>query len=490
MDRAAAEGDRLSETPEVAAAASPLAPSPVRTWPPLDLVAVALLVAASVILVSVGVIRTSAAGAMAAGGIAGGLALVLVARRSMEAFVLVVLVLRASLDGLHRPGAESWTDPAPILAAVFAIVGVVWLLGRRFGGRRHPVSAVAVALAAFLAAATLSTLTSQAPRQSAGELARLAVAALMFFVVDRVCEDSHRPDRFLLAVVAAAAVPVTVALAGPLVGLDRVEVKDRIERVVSTFAQSNPFGHFLAIVVIVLAAYVLVGPRHRRGWALLAAVPVVLTLALTYTRLAWGAAAIALVVMVWLSGRRWLSPVILVALLGAAVLSPSVGNRVERLMSRNAVVAGSESALGWRWSHWVDVYHLAEDNPVTGIGPDVVARRLPDHQPPHNDYLRAFVEYGVLGFGAFVGLLATLVLSAVSALRRASGLDAKSVALAFVGVVTTLVVTSVAANVLGQIVLLWYVFALAAAGAWVARHHRIASSDEPTASSARWISTP
>jgi O-antigen ligase len=193
--------------------------------------------------------------------------------------------------------------------------------------------------------------------------------------------------------------------------------------------------------------------------------------------------------MVWLSGRRWLAPVILTALAVVAVLSPSVGDRLERLTSNDSVVAGSESAFGWRWNHWVDVYHLAGDNPVTGVGPRIVEQELPGHQPPHNDYLRAFVEYGALGFVAYVALLASLVGLALGAHRRASGIDARTVALAFVGIVTALVVTSVAANVLGQIVLLWYVFALAAAAAWVARHHRVARSEGASVSLAGWPSS-
>jgi hypothetical protein len=46
-----------------------------------------------------------------------------------------------------------------------------------------------------------------------------------------------------------------------------------------------------------------------------------------------------------------------------------------------------------------------------------------------------------------------------------------------VGVVSAFVVASAAANLLGQVVLLWYVFALAASAAWVARHHAVKVDD-------------
>jgi O-antigen ligase len=446
------------------------------TVPLTVLIGLVALAAATAVLVSVGTTRPGAGWALAVGSLAGAVALLVVARFTMEGFVLLVLVLRPSMDGLHAVGATAWTDPPTVLAVVFGGVGVVWLAARRAKGRRQPVSTVEVMVAAFLGAVALATLTSELPRASAGQLARLAVSGLMFVVVARVCEDTGHPERFLLAVPAAAAVPVGVALVGPLVGVDRVELKDDIERVISTFAQSNPFGHFLTIVVIVLAAYALVGPRRPRVLALTASVPVALALGLTYTRLAWVAAAAALLVMAWAAGRQRLVPVIVVGLAGAALLSPSVGDRLERLTDANPGVAGSEPALGWRWDHWQDVYRLAGDNPITGIGPGVVERRVANHQPPHNDYLRAFVEYGAAGFVTYVGLLVALVVTAVGARRVAEGIRARTVALAAVGVVTALVITSVAANLLGQVVLLWYVFALVAAASWVLRHHRVGVS--------------
>jgi O-antigen ligase len=476
MDPAAPDGGRISEMPE-APGVAPAGPAAATSVPQPLLIGLVALGAVAVALVLVGTTRPGAGWALAAGSVVGALALLGVARRSMEGFVLLVLVLRPSLDGLHAVGRSSWTDPATLLAIVFGGAGLFWLVARRLQGRRHPVSIVEVAIAAFLGGVALATLTSEEPRASAGQLARLAVAGLMFVVVARVCEDTGRPDRFLVAVLAAAAVPVTVALIGPAVGVDRVEMKDQIERVVSTFAQSNPFGHFLTIVVIVLAAYALIRPRRQRTLALVAAVPVALALALSYTRLAWVAAAVALLVMAWAAGRRWLVPIIAIALVAAALLSPSVADRLERLTDSNPGVAGSEPALGWRWDHWKDVYRLAADNPVTGVGPGVVERRVANHQPPHNDYLRAFVEYGAVGLVTYLGLLGSLVVTAIRARRVGEGSSARTVALAAVGVVTALVVTSVAANMLGQVVLLWYVFALVAAAGWVVRHQRVHGAD-------------
>ena len=301
--------------------------------------------------------------ALAVGSMAGALALVLVARRSMEAFVLLVLVLRPTLDGLHASSGVAATDPARVLGVLFVAVSLVWWGSRWLEGRRHPSSAAGLALAAFLVAAAVATLGSEAPGHSAAELARLGTAVLMFFVVDRLCEDTGRPDRVLGAVLAAAAIPVAVAVAGPLVGISRTEVKDRIERAISTFSQSNPFGHFLTITVLVLVAVVLARSGRTRLGALLALVPVGVALALTYTRLAWAAAVVGVLVMLWVAGKRRLVPALIVLLSPSPPSRPNVGHRIDQLTSSNPNVVGSESGVSWRWGQWADVAAMAGNNP-------------------------------------------------------------------------------------------------------------------------------
>ena len=178
----------------------------------------------------------------------------------------------------------------------------------------------------------------------------------MFFVVDRLCEQTRRPDRFLAAVLGAAVIPVTVALLGPLFGLDRFEVKDGIERAIATFTQSNPLGHFLVIVVLVLAAFVLVRPGRPRLLAAAAMVPVGLALVLTYTRLAWVSVVIGGVVMLWVAGRRWLLPALVVVLAAAAwslrtsAAASTSSPRRTPLSADRSPASGGDSGSGPTWS--------------------------------------------------------------------------------------------------------------------------------------------
>ena len=445
----------------------------------LEEVAIVLLGALAAILVLAGAGEPGNSVALAAGSLLGAASLVLIAGRSMELFVLVVLVLRPAVDGLHESEGWTITDPSTVLAAVFIAVSAVWWVRRVLRGERHPRSWAGLALAALLLAACVATLGSDVPGRSVVETARLGTAVLMFFVVDRLCERTGRPDRFVAAVLGAAVIPVAVTLFGPAFGLDRFEVKDGIERAIATFTQSNPLGHFLVIVLLVLAAFVLARAGRPRLLAATAAVPVGVALVLTYTRLAWISVVVGVVVMLWIARRRWLLPALAVALIAAVLMLPDVGRRIDRLTTPNATVSGSETGLGWRLGQWGDVLDLVDRNPVTGVGPDGVAAALANGQPPHNDVLRALAEMGILGLATYTAVLVALVGVAVTARRRAAGQRSTTIALAYAGVVSAFVMTSLAANLLGQVVLLWYVLALAAAAAWVGRHGAVLADPPP-----------
>jgi O-antigen ligase len=445
----------------------------------LDEVAIVLLGALAAILVLAGAGEPGNSVALASGSVLGAASLVLVARRSMELFVLVVLVLRPAVDGLHESEGWTITDPSTVLAAVFIAVSAVWWIRRVLRGERHPRSWAGLALTALLLAACVATLGSEVPGRSVVETARLGTAVLMFFVVDRLCERTGRPDRFVAAVLGAAVIPVAVTLFGPAFGLDRFEVKDGIERAIATFTQSNPLGHFLVIVLLILAAFVLARTGRPRVLAAAAAVPVGVALVLTYTRLAWISVVVGIVVMLWVARRRWLLPALAVALVAVVLVSPDVGRRIDRLTTPNATITGSETGFGWRLGQWGDVLDLVHRNPVTGVGPDGVAAALANGQPPHNDVLRALAEMGILGLATYTAVLVALVGVAVGARRRAAGPRSTTIALAFAGVVSAFVVTSLAANLMGQVVLLWYVLALAAAAAWVGRHGAVLTAPPP-----------
>ena len=73
----------------------------------------------------------------------GGFLLFVLGIQRMEYFVLVLLVLRSSLDVSRLNGdaqAQSISNPSSVVALMFLAVGLTWISCRRASGVRHPTS--------------------------------------------------------------------------------------------------------------------------------------------------------------------------------------------------------------------------------------------------------------------------------------------------------------------------------------------------------------
>ena len=188
------------------------------------------------------------------------------------------------------------------------------------------------ALIIFLVAAALCVIGSADPALSGLEFLRTTAAILMFFMVDRILEQTNAPQRVLAAVFGAAVIPVLLGLVGPAVGVSLVETKDRVERITSTFVGANAFSYFLvflSLMALGLAFYA----KPRLRWPLLGFAGILtLTLVLTYTRTAWIAFAAGAMVLAAFAGRKVLISMVVVLVL-SVLFVPAIGDRFQELGS-------------------------------------------------------------------------------------------------------------------------------------------------------------
>ena len=99
---------------------------------------------------------------------------------------------------------------------------------------------------------------------------------------------------------------------------------------------------------------------------------------------------------------------------------------------------------------------LVGENPVTGIGFEMVRETTPEHEPPHDVFVQTLVEGGIAAFLAFVALLITLGFDLRNAWRSARrgfqyGLTVATIA-ASIGLLAELLTE----NILSEVALLWY----------------------------------
>lgn len=276
-------------------------------------------------------------------------------------------------------------------------------------GRSHPLtplrpSVVDLGAAAFLAAAFLSLLVTEYPRQSLRELRWVILEPLLVFYVVRATVRSERLVALTLGSIVASG-----ALAG-LIGLANVGA-DLGERAVGPYLSPNHLGLWLGRTGAVALALALFGRPRAAGAS--ASLLLVAPLARTLSLGAWLGYGAAALVLGYFRGRRWLAAATIALALAAAI--SLVALPPDRVAAR--LDPGVGTGL-FRVHIWAASVRMVADHPILGIGLDNYlyeyrggymlpeAWQEPNISHPHNWVLDFWLSLGLLGLGAALGLMA------------------------------------------------------------------------------------
>jgi putative inorganic carbon (HCO3(-)) transporter len=388
------------------------------------------------------------------------LGLIFLAAYRFEYFVLTILAVRASLDAA-KIGAGS-VDATGAVSVLFIGAAVVWLLVQRRDADAPPSATASLMppLVAFVAAAALGSLfVSHDPLASSIEWVRLGTLVAIVAVLGRILQDERMLKLGILAVLGSALVPVAVAALQSTHGSGSINAEG-LDRIRGTFQHSNPFASYLFLMITLAVA---IFPHVSRLWKF-ALVPYVLgcggLLVLTYTRGAWVAMIVALLVIAIVQDRR-IFFALLAALVALAILVPSIGVRLSDLSQQEKVTGAPGNSLVWRFGYWRQVLAL-QTNPLVGIGLKEVELTDPSDVPPHNDLVRVYVETGLAGLAAYIWLSIVLWIESWRTLRRAPTGLPRGLAVASMASLAGVMMLSLVANVITQLVILWYFFAIVA----------------------------
>ncbi len=394
-----------------------------------------------------------------------GVGMFFVAYRRFEMFVAAIIVLRASLDAAKLSGgggARSALDPASLLGLLFLFAAGVWL-GAQIWSRRplHAPARFLMALLALTAAGAFSAVTSRNVTGTLVDVVRLAtVVALVLVLAQMVTDD--RGIRFVLsAVYLSAVIPILYGIwqhhrgAGFYIG--------GFVRTFSTFQHPNPFAIYLSMLIIMgVAIWGRVRGWYRFGLSLIL-LGCGLNLFYTYTRSAWIAALLGVLVVGIIQSKRMIA-LMWIGVIVIALAVPSASARFQDLGTETRASGTAGNSLIWRVEYWRQALALGGD-PVTGIGLGAVSTLTNQGKEPHNDFIRAFVETGVVGLAAYLWLLFEMVVLARRSVRRAAPGFPRAVAAGFAGSLAAFILLSMVSNVITQLVILLY-FASLAVCAW------------------------
>ena len=236
-----------------------------------------------------------------------GLLLGIVALTRFQVYVLLLLASRSVMDltklsqraagNTASTGVARALDPTALIGATFLGLAALWLLAQLHHRGRLSGSAVRRAFVLFGVSVLASVLPSTHKASAVAEGARILAVVAMFIVIEELCLDLRTVRRVIAACFASLVLPILITLGGFAIGAPRAETKGAFTRILGTYQQSNDFGRYLMLFIIMGIA---LHPHLARSWRLLLTLvlPVLGTfLLLTYTRTALVAPVLEVVVV-------------------------------------------------------------------------------------------------------------------------------------------------------------------------------------------------
>ncbi|MEM9038293.1 MAG: O-antigen ligase family protein [Actinomycetota bacterium] len=386
-----------------------------------------------------------------------------------EWFVLAVLFIRPSLDGIAPGGI----GPGAMVAALFVTAATLWLIVQYREGQWRPLSLGSKCLVAVAGATLIATVTSEMRFVSAAAAIEIFAGICMFLVLEQlIAGDPQRVRRLVITLLAGGVIPLLVGTAQWLGG-DITTARTDLGRVQATFVHPNPFATYLVMLILLgLAIMPLTLRRSPERW-LLAGYLVMLGLMLvvTYNRASWMAFIVGVAYLAFKHSRALVVAFAIVLVL-IGTLVPSVSSRITDLSIDRTDLPEDvpDNSLEWRLQYWELLVPLANESPVTGLGPQVILNSRPEELEPHNVYVQIYVEQGLLGLGA---LAAAVVGIGITLRRRRRWAQTRAeVALATGAIAVGLAIFTQAPseNLLHQTMAWWYFAACATWGGWRSLH--------------------
>jgi O-antigen ligase len=335
------------------------------------------------------------------------------------------------------------------------VVGAAIVFGAARSGRlvpalRHPVNAL---LLLFVALGIASAFVNGVPPGIAAAGIGFTVEASFLFSLARIVPLGVRGAwRTAIAFVMVASLAAVLAMGQVLLHPDLFGLESFTgrfgegQRVAAFFDSPNMLGMLLAMAFpfAVFAALELSGRLRPVAWALAGLLS--LSLLYTFSRGAWLALAVAMLVVGMTVSRRALAATVLIGLLsfGTAIVLPRhllYAERDSEPFDLLAATFGRVESLGegdLRVQFVDNAIPIIRDHPVLGAGPgryggavarnegsplydEYTAGTVPREQTVDNFWLHLLAEFGIAGSLVLLGALGVGVGRVIRAARRSAG---------------------------------------------------------------------
>jgi O-antigen ligase len=169
---------------------------------------------------------------------------------------------------------------------------------------------------------------------------------------------------------------------------------------------------------------------------------------------------VGLLTLAGLSGKKIVG-FVAIGVIVAGLSIPTVAARFADLDDVTTQSLAAGNSLVWRLEYWRQAITLSDD-PLLGSGLAAVKIEGSEGKEPHNDFIRVFVETGILGMAAFLWFLWRGIGVIRTGLRDTRDGFWRWVVIGFGASFGAYILLSLVSNVITQLALLWYLGAFAA----------------------------
>ncbi|MCX6765839.1 MAG: O-antigen ligase family protein [Candidatus Moranbacteria bacterium] len=289
------------------------------------------------------------------------------------------------------------------------------------------------------------------------EIIRLVDLLFLFFLAFNITNSKKDFSLLLQVIFISAIIPAFVALYQYIFKIGYFDDAFPEPRILGTFSHPNSFSLYLFSVITLFFVYYFINRKIHPFWAL--AFPFyLLLLILTYTRVAWAAMLLFVLVIGVVKFRK----ILIFALIFSFTIYAFLPSVQERFLE--AFSFSPSNSISWRKTLWKDAISetLSRNKQILGYGTNTFEEVLEYSRglkfgstAAHNDYVRSFVEGGVIGLLVFTFYIFYILSYFFLQYWKNRDFDKGTLYLAFFAIFFSIAVASLTDNVMRNTPLQW-----------------------------------
>ena len=396
----------------------------------------------------------------------------MIKNKNLFYFLLALVLLRPSLNiiGHQEITIHSSLPSFNINAIIGGLTFLVVLTFFFLNIREIKLTPLFGLILVFIGLSVLSVFYSINSSESIREAVRIITIFLLYFLAYNLIQDEKDWNLLLKFILISYIFPGLVAFGQFALGMGLPDEFGGFNRVYGTFDHPNPFAFYTFFILGIIIALILSQKKEvafklnkRKLWIL--ASPLIFLLFATYTRSALACLIIFVLVLGLLKYRRILLGGLVLFLI-TYFLSSVFQERLWELFTLDPY-----GSIVWRLRLWEQMMPISLWQPWFGYGAGTFNSLVEYYRgfqwgslEAHNDYLKIFVENGIIGLLSYISIILGLLFYLFRIIKKSIE-DNKTLALSILIISISLFIISFFDNILRTTALQWNFWILL--GGWL-----------------------